>query len=74
MDAYAAEKKGLEALKKLEQDKTDLAALVFALQAENAQLKAELQAKNENESEAEIDGEESKEEVKGDQRGDQTPF
>ena len=38
MDAYTAEKKGLEALKKLEQDKNDLAALVIALQTENAQL------------------------------------
>ena len=66
MEAYAAEKKGLEALKKLEQDKNDLASLVLALQAEVAQLKAELKTKNENESESENDEEESKEEVKGD--------
>ena len=62
MDAYAAEKKGLEALKKLEANQKDQAELIVALQAEIAKLKAEAQPKNSDELDS--NEEESKEESK----------
>ena len=74
MDAYTAEKKGLEALEKLKEEEENKSELIIALKAEIAQLKAELQAKNESVLDDAKSDEESKEEVKADQRGEQTPF
>ena len=73
MDAYTEEKKSIEAAKKLEEDRNDLASLVLVLQARNAELEAQLQAKKQNELD-EDEEEETKEESKVEQRGDNNLF
>jgi hypothetical protein len=73
MDAYTAEKKSIEAAKKLEEDRNDLASLVLVLQTRNAELEAHLQAKNKNELDGD-ENEETKEESKVEQRGDNNLF